>query len=314
MIAKFDHIVVIITCSTFVECTTKLNNEIMCRIECDMLQKPVYLLFLTNKVFIFIVFFVTSLAASLFLYDNSAYGHANPVSYSPSANSIINQQSGSLPAKVEILFSERPEPKVSYIHVTNYKNERIDNNDFQITGQKDRESAVTLDKSKLSNGVYTVSWLVLSRDDGHITKGSYVFNIQATEQQQPSHEIIAAPQNNNTFFSEQATVDNVNLKLDISSLNVGQNTFNVTLIDRSDNPPTNIKNVIMAFTNKEAGLGPIVANLNKTEEAEFVVRGSYLSQSGEWEIKATVQRTGAYDQNHTFKVMAKSPTNNTASS
>jgi methionine-rich copper-binding protein CopC len=115
------------------------------------------------------MFFVASLAVSLFFYDNSTYGHASPVSYSPAINSIINQPSRSLPTKVETSFSERPEPKVSYIHVTDSENERINNNDdFQITGQNDREVAVTLDKTKLLNGVYTVSWLVLSRDyDGH---------------------------------------------------------------------------------------------------------------------------------------------------
>jgi methionine-rich copper-binding protein CopC len=130
--------------------------------------KNCILTFLTNKVFIFIIFFVASVAVSLFFYDNSTYGHASPVSYSPAINSIINQPSGSLPTKMEISFSERPEPKVSYIHVTDSENERINNNDFQITGQNDREVAVALDKTKLLNGAYTVSWLVLSHDyDGH---------------------------------------------------------------------------------------------------------------------------------------------------
>jgi methionine-rich copper-binding protein CopC len=267
-------------------------------------------------------FIITVFIANLIVYNNTdnAYGHANPVSYSPSANSIItSKQDEPLPDKVVILFSERPEPKVSYIHVTNSKNERIDNNDFKITGQNDRETTVTLDKSKLSDGVYSVSWLVLSRDDGHITKGSYVFDIQSPQQQQQSQqEIIAATQqqkNNNNTFSEQATVDNVNLTLKITPFYVGQITFNVTLTNQSGAFPSNIRNVILSFTNQEAGLGPIVANLNKTAEGKFAANGSYLSQQGEWEIKVTAQRSGAYDLNHTFKVMAKaSASNNTVSS
>ena len=264
-------------------------------------------------------FVISVFIANLFLYINTnyAYGHANPVSYSPRANSVItSEQDGSLPDKVVILFSERPEPKVSNIHVTNSKNERIDNNDFKITGKNDREATVTLDRSKLLDGVYSVSWLVLSRDDGHITKGTYVFNIQSP-QQQSQEEIIAATHhknNNNNTFSERAIVDNVNLTLKITPFYVGQNTFNVTLTDQSDNPPTNIKNVIVSFTNKDAGLGPIIANLNKTGEGKFAANGSYLSQPGEWEIKVTAQRSGAYDLNHTFKAIAKTPsTNNTAS-
>jgi methionine-rich copper-binding protein CopC len=263
-------------------------------------------------------FVINVFIANLFLCINAnyAYGHANPVSYSPAANSVItSEQDGSLPDKVVILFSERPEPKVSSIHVTNSKNERTDNNDFKITGKNDREATITLDRSKLSDGVYSVSWLVLSRDDGHITKGTYVFNIQS-RQQQSQEEIIAAThhKNNNNTFSERAIVDNVNLTLKITPFYVGQNTFNVTLTDQSDNPPTNIKNVIVSFTNKDAGLGPIIANLNKTGEGKFAANGSYLSQPGEWEIKVTAQRSRAYDLNHTFKAIAKAPsTNNTAS-
>jgi hypothetical protein len=114
---------------------------------------------------------------------------------------------------------------------------RVDNNDFKITGKNDREATVTLYKSKLSEGVYSVSWLVLSRDDGHITKGTYVFNIQSTQQQsQQQQEIISTGQQKNdnmNIFSQHAIVDNVNLTLKITPFNVGQNTFNVTITDQS---------------------------------------------------------------------------------
>jgi hypothetical protein len=79
-----------------------------------------------------------------------------------------------------------------------------------------------LDKSKLSDGIFSVSWLVLSRDDGNITKGTYVFSIQSPEQQQLQQE-----SDNNNTFSEHAIVDNVNMTLMISPFSVGQNTFNV---------------------------------------------------------------------------------------
>jgi methionine-rich copper-binding protein CopC len=174
------------------------------------LQKPIF----TKIGVVVAVSFFTIFATVVSLYSGTAYGHATPVSYSPPANAVISmqqQQGKSLPDKVVILFSERPEPKVSYIHVTNSENKRVDNNDFKITGQNDREATVTLDKSKLSGGVYSVSWLVLSRDDGHITKGTYVFNIQPP-QQQSQQGIISTSQQANAF-SEHSIVDNVNLKL-----------------------------------------------------------------------------------------------------
>jgi methionine-rich copper-binding protein CopC len=257
-------------------------------------------------------------------YSSPAYGHATPVSYSPSANAVITRQQQQqdnelLPGKVVILFSERPEPKVSNIHVTNSKNERVDNNDFKITGKNDREATVTLDKSKLFDGVYSVSWLVLSRDDGHITKGTYVFSIQSPQPQQQSSQqgIISTSQQSNvitSIFSESSIVDNVNMTLNITPFNVGQNTFNVTLTDQSNTFSTNIRNVILSFTNQDAGIGPIVATLNKTSEGTFAAQGSYLSQPGNWDIKVTAQRSGAYDLNHTFEAQVKVPVANDSSS
>jgi methionine-rich copper-binding protein CopC len=263
------------------------------------------------------------IATSLLFHSNNyntnyAYGHANPISYSPSANSVITSgQDESLPDNVSILFSERPEPKVSYIHVTNSKNERVDNNDFKIIGQNDREASVTLDKNKILDGVYSVSWLVLSRDDGHISKGSYVFRLQSPQEQQ-SQQMGASAQRaniNNNSLIEQATVDNVNITLKVTPFYVGENSFNVTFTEKSGEFSPNINNVILAFTNPQAGLGPIVATLNKTGEGTFAAQGSYLSQLGNWEIRITAQRSGGYDLNHTFDpVVELAPAINNTSS
>jgi nitrogen fixation protein FixH len=173
-----------------------------------------------------------------------------------------------------------------------------------------------LDTSKLSNGVYTVSLLVLSRDDGHITKGSYVFSTQSPQQKQPQQGIISTSQQNNrntSIFSESSTVDKVNVTLKITPFNAGQNTFNVTLTDQPGTFPINIRNVILSFSNQDAGIGPIVATLNKTGEGKFAAQGNYLSQPGNWDIKVTAQRSGAYDLNHTFESVVKVPSANKTS-
>jgi copper transport protein len=112
-----------------------------------------------------------------YLIFESAYGHALPVTYLPAPNSIITKNE-TLPSKITISFSERPDPKASHIQVLDSSNQRVDNNDFKVTGQQHgREAEVTLNMNKLTDGVYTVSWLTLSADDGHIAKGSYVFGI-----------------------------------------------------------------------------------------------------------------------------------------
>ena len=224
----------------------------------------------------------------------NVFGHANPVLYNPPSNSIF-QLDQLLPTNVTILYSERPETKVSYLHVLNSLSERVDNNDFKIIGQDEKGALVTLDSTKLSNGTYTVSWLVLSKDDGHITKGSYVFTI--TETTNTTTKDIEA----NTFL-EQTVIDKVNLEYEITPLQVGINTFTITLKDENNKPLSNINNVIMQFTNQNQNIGPIIANLEKTGEEAYSITGAYLSQEGEWNVKITVQRTGQYDLNHSFDI------------
>ena len=135
--------------------------------------------------------------------DHLVYGHALPTTYNPEPNSIINKNQ-TIPSKITISFSERPDPKVSSIEVLNSHYQRVDNNDFKITGQQNnREATVTLDKNKLSDGVYTVSWLTMSLDDGHIAKGSYVFGIgDITGSSAPSPS-GSVPSTNNNQFSQQ---------------------------------------------------------------------------------------------------------------
>ena len=231
------------------------------------------------------------------------FGHANPVLYSPPSNSVF-QLDQLLPNNITILYSERPEQKVSYIHVLNSNNERIDNNDFKIIGQDERSASVTLDSTKLSSGTYTISWLVLSKDDGHITKGSYVFTITDPL----STTTTNATKDEVNGLLENTIIDKVNLEYEISPLSAGLNTFTVTLKDEEiDTPIKNVKNVIMQFTNQDQNIGPIIANLKKTdEEAIYSTTGAYLSQEGQWNIKITVQRTGQYDLNHSFDIFVPS--------
>ena len=103
------------------------------------------------------------------------YGHSNPLSYEPRPNQLIDPIQ-KLPDKVDITFTERPELKASSIRVMNLNNERIDNHDLKISGS-DKSISVSLDKSKLVSGDYTIKWLVFSKDDGFITKGLYIFSI-----------------------------------------------------------------------------------------------------------------------------------------
>lgn len=237
------------------------------------------------------------------LIPQNVYSHANPTSYTPQSNSVVGEN-GTLPEKVVISYTERPEPKASYIRVTNSENERVDKNDYGVSSNNPRESSISMDTSKLEPGIYTVSWLALSMDDGHITKGSYVFTV-STGSNGTASDIEDVTGNN---FTNSAIIDNVNLTYEISPFYSGiNNNFTVTLSDSDGKAPTNIKTVFLIFSNKQAGLGPISAELAKVGEGEYSGSGGYLSQPGEWEVKITVQRTEAYDLNHGFNFNIKNP-------
>ncbi len=113
----------------------------------------------------------------------SVYGHPSPVSYEPKPNQIINSTQ-TLPDKVTITFTESIASGASSLKVIGSNNERIDNNDLKVL-DSGKSLSISLDKSKVIPGVYTVNWLVLSNDDGHITKGSYVFSFDGQSSQNP---------------------------------------------------------------------------------------------------------------------------------
>jgi copper resistance protein C len=136
---------------------------------------------LTQKLYIIkisllgIVLFVITFSIISNISFLPVYCHPKPFVYAPQPTQIFDPAQ-SIPSKVVITFTERPELKASKIQVMDFKNERIDNQDLKLV-ESEKSLAVSLDKSKLMSGIYTVKWVVLSKDDGFITKGSYTFSI-----------------------------------------------------------------------------------------------------------------------------------------
>lgn len=248
---------------------------------------------------IFALLYVVGTAMSIY----PVYGHASPMTYDPAPNTVLNSPQ-SLPDKVTITFTERPEIKASSIKILNSNNERIDSND--LTTGSDKTLSVSLDKSKITPGIYTVNWAVLSKDDGHITKGSYVFTIvdkdaTPTQNQQANSNI-----NRSTIFTKnQTTSDNIVLNFSIIPFKVGQNNFTLEVDHENGTAVENIRNVFFEFNNPEKNLGPIAETMEKIEAGIFSKSGSFISQEGNWQIKVTVQRIGEYDINQTFDVPIK---------
>jgi hypothetical protein len=81
-------------------------------------------------------------------------------------------------------------------------------------------------------------------------------------------------------------ISGIHTTLAISPFHIDFNTFTFTMQDMTNHQqqqqsPDNIQSVFLRFTNTDAGIGPIVATLNKTnnndDSSTYSVTGGYLS-------------------------------------
>ena len=100
-----------------------------------------------------------------------AFAHATPIQYVPAASSVLSKA----PAEVQIRFSERVEPRASSIIVLAPDGSRADLSNSGPDPADPRIYRVGLKDE--GTGSYTVSWEVISSDDGHFTKGAYIFSV-----------------------------------------------------------------------------------------------------------------------------------------
>ena len=70
-------------------------------------------------------------------------------------------------------FSERVEARASALHVLNAHGQHIDDGHAAVDRENPWLYRVGLRSDE--GGTYTVSWRVMSADDGHVTEGAYVF-------------------------------------------------------------------------------------------------------------------------------------------
>jgi len=114
-----------------------------------------------------------ALAAATLLPSQAASAHAELESSNPEANSVI----GAAPAVVSLTFGEKlmvidGEKDANQIQVTDGTGTRVDNGDYQVTGEV---LTVSL-KPDQADGTYKVTYRVVS-EDGHPIEGVYEFEV-----------------------------------------------------------------------------------------------------------------------------------------
>jgi copper transport protein len=111
-----------------------------------------------------------TLAAALLL-PVTAEAHGLVVRSSPSAGSALGQ----VPRAVTITFSEAPTANQSSILVVDRSGNTVSRG--RATAVSGNLLEMTVPLGPLLNGVYTVRWKTVSRDDGHASTGTFTFGV-----------------------------------------------------------------------------------------------------------------------------------------
>ncbi len=116
---------------------------------------------------------VALLIILLFLLGNTTpvSAHSELLRSVPASNASLDRS----PAQVELYFSEAVEPNFSSIIVYDSSGHRMDNQDAHVDPADATHLLVSL--RSLPEGIYLVSWKVLSAVDSHPTNGSFPFAV-----------------------------------------------------------------------------------------------------------------------------------------
>ncbi len=100
-----------------------------------------------------------------------AWAHATLLRSVPPANAVLDQA----PAKIQLWFSEALEPSYSGIDVLDSTGKKI--NPAEATVDPSDPTSMSVEPGPLPDGVYTIAWRNVSRDDGHPLTGSFAISV-----------------------------------------------------------------------------------------------------------------------------------------
>ncbi len=131
------------------------------------------------------------LALGLFLFPSVSEAHAILLRSDPPHDAVLT----SSPDQVRMWFSEDLSAGFSTASVVSSSNRRVDANNAHISSSDTKEMDVSLQPA-LSPGVYVVLWTTQSADDGHVLRGSFIFNIAGPDGTVPKSNGPLPGQNN----------------------------------------------------------------------------------------------------------------------
>lgn len=103
-----------------------------------------------------------------------ALAHATPISYTP----VAGATELTTPSSISVRFTERIEMGASSLTVFGPNGEEVNQGKGELDASDERVLSVPI--TDAGQGVYAVSWQVVSVDDGHFTKGAFSFLVDET--------------------------------------------------------------------------------------------------------------------------------------
>src|SRR5574340_1321193 len=115
---------------------------------------------------------ITMVAVLLAALAPPVSAHADFITSSPAPYDIWNV----VPGSVSVTVSEAVQPGSQTILVTNLTGARVDVGSTQLSATDPTTFSIGL-RSGIGPSVYTVTWAVVSADDGHFTAGTFYFMV-----------------------------------------------------------------------------------------------------------------------------------------
>jgi len=110
------------------------------------------------------------LTALLLATAQLAFAHAHPTQQTPAPDATVEA-----PHEVTIDFTEGLEPAFSTLTVIDAAGKPVNSTKSSVDASNKKHMSVAL--GELKTGTYQVEWTAVA-DDGHRTKGHYLFNVK----------------------------------------------------------------------------------------------------------------------------------------
>ncbi len=119
-----------------------------------------------------------------------ANAHASLASSDPASGAALDVA----PATVTLTFTEPPDPRLSIVHVLDVNGTPVESGPVEAVPGPDDQLRISL-PADLPDGVYTVSWRVVSETDGHSSAGAFGFGVGVPPGSaiEPSVQVQATP-------------------------------------------------------------------------------------------------------------------------